>query len=197
MDKQFQDRVAFITGGGSGIGAATALAFAQRGALVGIADINDEGGQSIVAQIERNGGQAVYFNTDITQPDQIGRAIEETVRRFGRLDYACNSAGVGGKNAFAAEATIENWDWVIAVNLHGIFASMQAQIQQMQKQGTGGAIVNIASGAAYIGLPHSPAYTTSKHAVVALTRAVAAQYIRAGIRVNAVCPGTTRTPCSP
>lgn len=189
-----QTRVALVTGAGSGIGRACALAFARAGASVVVADIAAEGGREIVGQIEAAGGTATFVAADVTDAAQVERLVQAAVETYGRLDWAHNNAGVAQRqHALTADCPEEEWDRVMAVNLKGVWLCMKFEIPQMLRQGSG-AIVNTASTAGLVGLPNSSIYTASKHGVVGLTRSAAVEYARHGVRINAVCPGTVLTP---
>ena len=193
MDREFAGKVALVTGGGSGLGRATALAFAEAGAKVAIDDIADDNGRKTVKLIQEAGGEAVYIHGDVRDEAAVKAVVETTVGHFGRLDYAFNSAGISGS------ATPEEfWDSAIfndtfAINCHGTFFSMKHEVAQMLKQGTGGVIVNVSSVAGLSGSGH-PSYNGSKHAVIGITKTVAMAYATQGIRVNCLCPGAIDTP---
>lgn len=189
----FSGRVALVTGGTSGIGLATALAFGRAGASVTVAARDEQAGQRACAAIEAQGARAMFVRTDVREEADVLRAVDYTLKRFGRLDCAVNSAGVGGSVA-PLEATDQNgWDDVMRVNARGVWLSMRYEVPAILAAG-GGAIVNLSSIYGMTGKPALHAYVASKHAVLGMTRSVALEYATRGVRINAICAGLTRTP---
>ncbi len=189
-----QGKVALVTGGGSGIGAASARAFAALGARVVVSDIAPDGAETIVEKIRSAGGEASFVHADVSRSTDVAHLIRATVERYGRLDYAHNNAGVEGSGGSLLDYPEDVWDTVMAVNLKGVWLCMKYEIPQMLAQGGGGAIVNTASIAGLTATPTLFAYGASKHGVVGMTRSAAREFAGRGVRVNAVCPSVIETP---
>jgi NAD(P)-dependent dehydrogenase (short-subunit alcohol dehydrogenase family) len=188
-----QGTVAIVTGAASGIGKAVAELFAQQGTAVVVSDINQPLADEVAQQIQQTGGQAISIAVDVARPEDCERMVSVAMERYGRLDYACNNAGIGGEQHPTADYPVESWQQVISVNLSGVFYCMKYQIPAMIRSG-GGAIVNMASILAQVGFANAPAYVAAKHGLVGLSKNAAIEYAQQGIRVNAVGPGFISTP---
>ena len=188
-----KNKVALVTGGASGIGRAIALVWAREGASVVVSDTNVDGGEETAALVRVHGAQALFVPADVGQSADAAALVERTVAHFGRLDVACNNAGIGGVQAPTADYPVQAWEQVIRINLSGVFYGMQQQIAAMLESG-GGSIVNVASILGAVGFANAPAYTAAKHGVVGLTQAAALEYGARGVRINAVGPAFIHTP---
>src|SRR5437016_5163842 len=189
---QFVGKVALITGGNSGIGRAAAIEFAKQGAKVVVSGRREKEGHEVIAEIKALGGEAIFVKTDVSKASDVKAMIEQTLAKFGRLDFAFNNAGVEQLLTPLPEQTEETYDQIMDINVKGVWLSLKHQIPAMLKTG-GGAIVNNSSAAGLIGVPQMPIYVASKHAVNGITKSVALEYAKQNVRVNAVAPGAIET----
>ena len=189
-----QNRVALITGASSGIGQATAEAFAAKGATVVLAARREDELAALTSAIKAQGGKASFVTTDVSVAHDVERMVDHTIETFGRLDYAVNNAGIEGRFASVVELSEEEWDRVLDINLKGTFLCLKYEARAMLAGGHGGAIVNVGSINSFLGFPSGSAYVSSKHGLIGLTTSVSAELAPQGIRVNLVCPGIIVTP---
>lgn len=190
---QFNEKVALVTGSASGIGRTTAQYYAREGARVVVSDVDVEGGNETVDMIKTDDGEAVFIKADVSSPEDCEKLVRSAVEEFGRLDIACNNAGIAGEQNPTADYSIEGWQRMISINLSGVFYCMKYEIPALLEAG-GGAIVNVASILGEVAFAGAPAYVTAKHGVVGLTQNAAIEYGQNGIRVNAIGPGFIHTP---
>lgn len=190
---ELKGKTAIITGAGSGIGKAIALLYAQEGAKIVVSDLNEQGGNETLKEIQSAGGEAIFVKADTSQPGDCERMVKETLQKFGALHIAVNNAGIGGPIQPVGEYPIDGWNKVIAINLSGVFYGMRYQLPAMLAAG-GGSIVNVASILGKVGTKGSAAYVAAKHGVVGLTEAAALEYATQGIRINSIGPGYILTP---
>jgi NAD(P)-dependent dehydrogenase (short-subunit alcohol dehydrogenase family) len=194
MMKEGDGKVVVVTGGTSGIGRETAVLFAKKGARVVVAGRREKEGEETVELVRRAGGDGIFFKTDVSRASDVQALIGKTAETYGRLDWAFNNAGIEGAWAAITDQTEQEWDRTIDINLKGVWLCLKFEIEQMVRQGTGGAIVNNSSIAGLIGTRGTAIYSASKHGVLGLTKALAIEWAQSGIRINAVCPAVIETP---
>lgn len=188
-----KDKVALVTGAASGIGLAVAQVWVREGARVVLSDVDTEGGEKAVSDLKAQGHEALFVQADVGDAGACQALVARAVKHFGRLDVACNNAGIGGAQQPTADYPVDAWEQVIRINLSGVFYGMKHQIAAMLHNDSGGSIVNMASILGAVGFANSPAYSAAKHGVLGLTQTAALEYSAKGVRVNAVGPGFIRT----
>lgn len=189
----FSGKVAFVTGGASGIGEAAIRQFVANGAAVVIADLNETAASKLVDSINADGGKALFIKTSMTDAESVQAAVDQAEKHFGKIDFAVNCAGISGESNILTDYSLEGWHQNIDVNLNGVFYCLRSQIPSMVRNG-GGSIVNLSSILGLVSVPTSPAYVAAKHAVAGITKNAGQTYASKGVRVNAICPGYIDTP---